>query len=312
MIELSILTPWKGVLREWVDVKCWVFIRIDLCKESLRMKSLVYVAFFMFLVGGNEYASADTFYLTFHNTGSEDVYYSTAIRGAKLFGWGDWRASGWYALPAGSSRQVYAGADEQVVFAFKKRGGYIKFKNRNSRSGKSWIKGWHVAKSDVFDYRFENQSRPGGKLDGFVEMSFGYHYESRSWGTSHIVRQSVNINTSKDHRPIPWPGDPGRKAKKRTISPDDFLKGLDAAIEKKRKGESKNNKRLKGRADERGLERLDGLVEDGRGSEVSINPDKRDGESRSPSGVSGKPDGDAFGLERIENLLGEGGASNSD
>ncbi|QJX03153.1 hypothetical protein HML84_21080 [Alcanivorax sp. IO_7] len=52
------------------------------------MKLLVYVAFFVFLVGGNEYASADTFYLTFHNTGSEDVYYSTAIRGAKLFGWG--------------------------------------------------------------------------------------------------------------------------------------------------------------------------------------------------------------------------------
>jgi hypothetical protein len=200
------------------------------------MKSLVLFISFVFFIGGSEYALSDTFYLTFQNTGSEDVYYSTAIRRMKFVGWGDWRASGWYALPAGSSKQVYAGSDEQVAFAFKKHGGYIKFNNRNSRSSKKWLKGWHVATKDVFDYRFKNKSKPSERLDGFVEMSFGYHYESRSWGTSHIVRQSVNINTSKNHKPIPWTRNARRAA---AVSPDNFLEALDSAIEENKKEKSR-------------------------------------------------------------------------
>ena len=200
------------------------------------MRSLVLFIFFVFFMGGSKHALSDTFYLTFQNTGSEDVYYSTAIRRMKFVGWGDWRASGWYALPAGSSKQVYAGSDEQVAFAFKKRGGYIKFNNRNSKSSKKWLKGWHVATKDVFDYRFKNQSKPSERLDGFVEMSFGYHYESRSWGTSHIVRQSVNINTSKNNKPIPWTRNARRAA---TVSPDNFLEALDSAIEENKKAKSR-------------------------------------------------------------------------
>lgn len=268
------------------------------------MKSLVFAALFLCLMASSEYAWSDTFYLTFHNTGSEDVYYSTAIRRMTLFGWGDWRASGWYALPAGSSRQVYAGADEQVAFAFKKRGGYIKFKDRNSKSGNPWLKGWHVATKDVFDYRFKNKSQPGGKLDGFVEMSFGYHYESRSWGTSHTVTQSVNINTSKNHRPIPWSRDAGR-ATKSTISPDDFLKRIDSAIEENRREKANNNRRLKDQVNERGLKRLDGLIEGRRSSEMPITPENRHGESSSISGIPGQSYGEARGMERIEKLLGK-------
>ncbi len=256
---------------------------------TLRMKSLLPFIVSAIVIAKSNIASSDTFYLIFHNTGSEDVYYSTAIRRARLFGWGDWRASGWYALPAGSTKQVYAGANEQVAFAFKKRGGYIIFKQGSSTPKNKWLKGWHVATADPFDYRFKNNSQSSRKLDGFVEMSFGYHYEQWSMGTSHTLTQEVNINTSKSHHPIPFKKNQNSSPK--TMSPDDFLNHLDSAIKNNRT--TKNPHKPETQAF--GLERIEELAKQkSRQVEDKPTPIRKKNHTNTQE--------HSLGLERIETL----------
>ena len=99
---------------------------------------------------------ADTFYITFKNTGNEDIYYSVAVRGLALFGWRDWEVKGWYKLKVAEFHEVFQGEDKQVLFAFRKRGGYAVYTMPGGRGG--WLDGWHVAPKKNFRYSFRTKS----------------------------------------------------------------------------------------------------------------------------------------------------------
>lgn len=174
---------------------------------------------------------ADTFYITFKNTGNEDISYTMATRRLAMFGWRDWEAKGWIKLKAGEFHQAFYGVNEQVVFAFKKRGGYVVYSMKGG-GGSKWLDGWHVAPKKKFRYSFRRKSSRSSKLTDYIKSSFGYRYEPMGFGTNHMVREHVNIPSYKSDKVIPFKStqEATVEAKKGPVFPPNALQRLDSLL----------------------------------------------------------------------------------
>lgn len=168
---------------------CTIFLVIFLCSEASARWSVL-----------------------FKNTGDEAVSV-TCLKDSKLANPHNiWHAWGWVKIEPGETKVVVNNANVlRGIFAFSKRGGYVKYNIKSPSGGKIPVKFWYVDPDKGFGYHFKDGDLP--HEDGFkksetgysyqyvkIEPSFGYRYQ---YGGNDI-RSTVEVASLKTDIVIPF------------------------------------------------------------------------------------------------------------